>query len=136
MKLWLTSLVLAISWIGAALAQDTYRPVLRAGVSVQMAAADHAVPLPEADAENATVVAITADGKVFSGTTRTDPAKLASQPATTVFVKADARAAFQTVLAVLDALRGKSVVLLSAPPPTAPKDTIVPPYGVRMNMSK
>src|SRR3954447_23795733 len=100
----------------AAGAQESTQPVLRKGVSVQMAVADHAVEMRAADAQDATVVAITADGKVYAGTEATEPDALSKLSAETVYVKADSRVPFQRVLAVLDALRGKSVVLLAAPP--------------------
>src|SRR5436309_15964031 len=103
-------------WIGAilicgAVAQDSPRTLTK-GVSVQMAVASHAVEMRAADEPNAKVVAISADGKVFDGITATEPGALSNLSEETVYVKADARAPYQTVLAVLDALRGKSVVLL------------------------
>ena len=105
---------------------------LKRGVSVQMAVASQAAEMPAADGPNATVVAITADGKVFVGVNVTEPGALGKLSDETVYVKADARASYQTVLAVLDALRGKSVVLLTAPPATAAGRGIVHPYGVKL----
>lgn len=107
-------------------------PALRKGVSVQMASADHAVEMRAADAQDATVVAITADGKVYAGIERTEPGALSSLSAAKVYVKADSRAQFQTVLAVLDALRGKSVVLLAAPPKKVEGAKVTPPYGMEV----
>jgi biopolymer transport protein ExbD len=115
--------------IWASAAQE---PGLRKGVSVQMPVADHAVEMRAADAQDATVVAITAEGKVYAGTDRAEPAALSSLKAETVYVKADAQAPFQKVLAVLDALRGKTVVLLAAPPKNAGKAGILPPYGIKL----
>jgi hypothetical protein len=120
----------------AAGAQESPQPVPRKGVSVQMAVADHAVEMRAADAQDATVVAITAEGKVYAGIERTEPSALSSLSAGTVYVKADSRVPFQTVLAVLDALRGKSVVLLAAPPKNAEKATMVPPYGMKVIVSR
>lgn len=115
-------------------AQDFQKPALRQGISVQMPVAGHAVEMRAADEPNSTVVVITADGKLFDGITPTDPAALAGLPAGTVYVKADSRAPFQKVLAVLDALRGKSVVLLSAAPANAPKREIISPYGIKLTV--
>ena len=84
-------------------AQDA--PVLRQGVSVQMAVAGHAVEMRAADQPDATVVAITAEGKVFVGIQRTEPAALGSLRDSTVYVKVDSRTPYQDVLAVLDGLR-------------------------------
>jgi hypothetical protein len=57
-------------------AQESTQPVLRKGVSVQMAVADHAVEMRAADAPQATVVAITADGKLYAGAEATEPSAL------------------------------------------------------------
>jgi len=76
-----------------------------------------------------TVVAITADGTVFVGAKPTEPAELSKLRVGTVYVKADSRVPYQKVLAVLDALHGKSVVLLAAPPENAVSHGIVPPMG-------
>ena len=113
-------------------AQESTQPVLRKGVSVQMAVADHAVEMRAADAPQATVVAITADGKLYAGAEATEPSALSKLSAATVYVKADSRVPFQKVLTVLDALRGKSVVLLAEPPKNVQKAKIVPPYGIQL----
>ena len=122
--------------ICAAGALESQKPALRAGVSVQMPAAAHAVAVPAADEQDATVVAITAEGRVYAGVTPTEPGALGSLPAETVYVKADSRVPFQKVLAVLDALRGKSVVLLAASPTNMEKGEVVPPYGVKLTVSR
>jgi biopolymer transport protein ExbD len=101
-----------------------------------MPVADHAVEMRAADAQQATVVAITADGKLFAGTEPTEPSALSKLSAGTVYVKADSRVPFQKVLTVLDALRGKSVVLLAAPPKNVERTKIVPPYGMKVTVSR
>ena len=123
-----------LSGVGA---QDPSKPVLKAGVSVQMAVAEHAVEVRAADELNATVVAITQAGKVYVGVKPTETAELANLRDATVYVKADARVPYQQILGVLDALRGKTVVLLSQSPGNAPKTQgITPPYGVTLAMSR
>jgi biopolymer transport protein ExbD len=112
------------------------QPALQKGVSVQMPVADHAVEMRAADAQQATVVAITADGKLFAGTEPTEPSALSKLSAGTVYVKADSRVPFQQVLTVLDALRGRSVVLLAAPPKNVERTKIVPPYGMKVTVSR
>ena len=104
----------------AAGAQDPRKPVPTAGISVKMAISRSALPIPAADALDAQVVTITADGKVFQGTTAVEPETLAELVMGSVYVKADARAPFQRVLAVLEALQGRQVGLLTAPPANAP----------------
>jgi biopolymer transport protein ExbD len=117
-------------------AQGFQKVALTQGVSVKMAVASHAVEMRAADEPNAKVVAITAEGKVYDGIKVTEPAALSTLSEATVYVKADSRAPYQTVLSVLDALRGKSVVLLTAPPENATKQGMVSPYGVTLTVSR
>jgi biopolymer transport protein TolR len=120
----------------AAGAQESTQPALRKGVSVQMPVADHAVEMRAADAQDATVVAITADGKVFVGVEPVESSALSNLSAATVYVKADSQVPFQKVLTVLDALRGKSVVLLAAPTKNVGSAKSVPPYGMKVIVSR
>jgi biopolymer transport protein TolR len=112
------------------------KPVLRQGISVEMPVAPHAIEVRAADGQNATVLAITADGRVFEGIKTVEPAALGNVSERTVYLKADARAPYQRVLAVLDALRGKSVVLLSASPERAANGGYTPPYGTKLSVSR
>jgi biopolymer transport protein ExbD len=120
--------------VSAAGAQSLQKPALRQGISVEMAVADHAVEMRAADKRNATVVAITAGGRVFVGIEPTLPSALSRLNEGTVYVKADSRVPYQKLLAVLDALRGKSVVLLTAPLENKPGG--VPPYGMKLIVSR
>lgn len=130
--------VIGVCLVGAILAgaQEGTKPALRRGVSVEMPVASHAVEMRAADEPDATVVAITAGGKVYVGVTPTEPTALSKLSAGTVYLKADSRVPYQTVLTVLDALRGKSVVLLTAAPKDAERAGIVPPYGVKVTVSR
>jgi biopolymer transport protein ExbD len=105
---------------------------MKQGIAVEMPVAGHAVEMRAADEQNAVIVAITASGKAFVGIQPTEIAALTRLSNGTVYVKADVRAPYQQVLAVLDALRGKSVVLLSAPPDNALKQGYVPAYGTKL----
>ena len=115
-------------------AQDPTKPVLKPGVRVEMPVASHAVEMRAADELDATVVSVTADGKLFLGTQSVELNTLNRLKQGTVYVKADARAQYQKILMVLDALHGRPVVLLTSPTPNAPKSTIMPPYGVKVVM--
>jgi len=112
------------------------KPALKQGIAVDMPVAGHAVEMRAADEQNATVVTMTADGRVFVGVEPTEPAALSRLSERTVYVKADVQAPYQKVLAVLDALRGKSVVLLSAPPENAVRRGYAPPYGTKLIVSR
>jgi biopolymer transport protein ExbD len=111
-------------------------PALKEGVSVDMPVASHAVEMRAADEQSALIVSITAHGVVFIGIDASGPAALNRLTEKTVYIKADVRAPYQTVLAVLDALRGKSVVLLSAPPEAGLRPGYVPPYGTKVVVSQ
>ena len=73
-------------------------------------------------------------GKLFVGMRPVELNALSSLNDKIVYVKADARVTYQRVLAVLDALRGRQVVLLTAPTSNTPKDTIMPPYGLNLKV--
>jgi hypothetical protein len=112
--------------------QESPKPALQKGVSVQMPIADHAVEMWAADEQDATVVAITAGGELFVGIKPVEPCALSHLSTDTVYVKADSRAPYQRILTVLDALRGKSVVLLAEPPTNVERARRVPPYGMKL----
>ncbi len=116
--------------------QDSPKPALRPGVSVQMAVASHAVEMRAADEQDATVIAITANGRVYVGVTPTELNALGNLSAAAVYEKPDARVQYQKVLAVLDALHGRQVVLLTAPPEKIEKGTYIPPYGIKLTVSR
>jgi hypothetical protein len=132
LEVWLVGSIL----ICPAGAQDSARAALRKGVSVQMPVADHAAEMRAADQSNATVVAITANGRVFAGVEPTEPAALGKLTAQTVYVKADSQVPFQALLTVLDALHGKSVVLLTAVPANVARGKTVSPYGIKLTVSR
>jgi biopolymer transport protein ExbD len=119
-----------ISGIGA------QKPAQRQGISVDMPVASHAVEMRAADEQNVVVLTITADGNVFAGIKLIEPTALSRLSERTVYLKADSRAPYQKVLAVLDALHGKSVVLLSAPPANAVGPGYAPPYGTKLIVSQ
>ena len=115
-------------------AQDRTKPAPQSGIHVEMPVAAHAIEMPAADKQDATIVTLTADGNVFVGTEPVEMSALSSLSSGTVYVKADSRVPYQTMLTVLDALDGMSVVLLTEPSATAKSAKIVPPYGVKVSL--
>ncbi|HKT50812.1 MAG TPA: biopolymer transporter ExbD [Candidatus Angelobacter sp.] len=115
-------------------AQDPTKPMRRPGITVQMPSSSQAVEMPEADKEDVTVVSVTADGKLFLGLQPVELIALSSLNEKIVYVKADSRTTYQNVLAVLDALRGRHVVLLTAPTSRVPEGTITQPYGLKLKL--
>ena len=134
MKAVIVAWSVALVTVCVANAQTKTKPALSSGISVKMPIASHPVEVPAADQPNATVVSVTADGRVFIGTRQVEPGALAGLTQGTVYVKADARVPYQKVLTVLDNLRGRPVVLLTAPGSNVERGNIVPPYGMKVTL--
>jgi len=120
----------------AAAQQDPTKSVLRKAVSVKMPVSNQAIEMPDAEDENATVVAVTADGNLYLGTRPVQLSDLGKLNAETVYVKADARMPYQKMLTLLDTLRPHSVVLLTSTPSNTERTTILPPYGVKVMLGR
>ncbi len=92
-------------------------PMLQQKVAVDMAKVDNPVSMPDADKEDAIVVAVTRDGGVYLGQDRISTGdlgqkvrdKLADTPGKTIFVRADARAQYRAVEDAIDAVRTAGV---------------------------
>jgi biopolymer transport protein ExbD/biopolymer transport protein TolR len=92
-------------------------PMLQKGVSVDLARVNNPRPMAAADKEDATVLAITRDGKIFLGSDSITMDKITAQVKDrvadkldkTVYVKADARAKYGDVVSVVDAVRAAGV---------------------------
>jgi biopolymer transport protein TolR len=113
-------------------------PMLQKGVSVDMAKVNSPEQMPDADKEDALLVAVQRDGTVFFGTDKTPvdqltqkiKDRLANKTDKRVFLKADARAKYGSVVEVVDNVRAAGVDQLGlltdqkkagalAPPPAA-----------------
>jgi biopolymer transport protein ExbD/biopolymer transport protein TolR len=92
-------------------------PLLQNKVQIDLARAQNATLMPDADKEDAVVVAITRDGGVFLGPNKVDPSQLGSlvrdmladKTDKTIFVRADARAQFKSVEDAIDDVRTAGV---------------------------
>lgn len=92
-------------------------PMLQNKVSVDMAKVSNPTNMPDADKEDAIVVAVTRDGGVFLGQNKVATSelgnkvreKLADKPGKTIFIRADARAQFRAVEDAIDAVRSAGV---------------------------
>lgn len=119
-------------------------PELRKGVSVQMVNTQNATPMPAADQEDAWVVTITADGKLYFGADPVTPDELTQWMKThprsreaTLYIKADARAPFADVEKVLEigrAMEFETPVLLTGKAEHIPPGTMVPPKGLQVSV--
>jgi len=128
---------IAPSAMPAALSQAQ---AMRQGVTVQLAATSNATPMPEADSEDAWIVAVTADGRMYFGTEPVTPASLSDEMKArprnrdaTLYIKADARASFGDVEKVLNVAkpdRFGSAVLLTNQSETPALGKLVAPKGL------
>jgi len=92
-------------------------PMLQNKVQIDMARVDNPVNMPDADKEDAIVVAITRDGGVFLGQNRIALPelggkvrdRLADTPGKTIYIRADARAQYRAVEDAIDAVRTAGV---------------------------
>jgi biopolymer transport protein TolR len=92
-------------------------PMLQKGISVDMAPVNNPEQMPDADKEDALLVSITRDGKVYFGseqiqvdglTTKVKD-RLANKQDKRVYVKADMRTHFGNVVQVVDSVRAAGV---------------------------
>jgi biopolymer transport protein ExbD/biopolymer transport protein TolR len=112
-------------------------PMLQKGISVDMAKVNNPTPMQDADKEDALLVSITRDGKVYFGseqitvdslTTKVKERLASNSQNKQVYVKADMRARFGSVVQVVDSVRAAGVDDLgllteqkrNAAPPPAP----------------
>ena len=91
-------------------------PLLQKGVSVDLVRTRNPRNMPDADKEDAIVVAVTRDGKVFLGSDQVSDdlvqkvqERIASRVDKTVYIKSDARAKYERVVGVVDEVRSAGV---------------------------
>jgi biopolymer transport protein ExbD/biopolymer transport protein TolR len=92
-------------------------PMLQKGVQVQLAKTDNPMQMPDAEKENALVVAVQRDGSIFFDTQKVGPEeltdkvkeRLSSRADKRVYVRADARAKYKAVVEVVDNVRSAGV---------------------------
>ena len=92
-------------------------PMLQKGVSVDLARVQNPRSMADADKEDAVVLAVTRDGKVYLGSTpirvdeitSTVKERLVSKLDKTVYVKSDARTRYGDVVTVVDNVRAAGV---------------------------
>ncbi|HEX6505382.1 MAG TPA: biopolymer transporter ExbD [Terriglobales bacterium] len=92
-------------------------PMLQKGVSVDLAKVNSPAAMPDADKEDALIVAVMRDGKLFFGNDRVEADqltqkikdRLANRVDKRVYVRADARAKYGSVVEVVDNVRAAGV---------------------------
>jgi biopolymer transport protein ExbD/biopolymer transport protein TolR len=146
LEAWLVSLMMA-AMPGVLLAQQSGGVVpLQRGVSVQMAVTRNAVAVPDADTQDALVVALTADGTTYLRADRLPtPALvervrnvLSTRNEKTLYIKADARVPYARLIEVIDALQTSGVegltLLTAQDDATDRRDKLALPRGLEMRV--
>jgi biopolymer transport protein ExbD/biopolymer transport protein TolR len=114
-------------------------PLLTKDIPVDLTPAQNSRDMQDADKDDAIVVAVTRDGRIYLGSTKVEKQdltgqikdRLSSRLDKTVYVRSDARAKYGDVVAVVDEIRSAGVDQLglltqkmekSAPTPRPPAD--------------
>jgi biopolymer transport protein ExbD/biopolymer transport protein TolR len=92
-------------------------PMLQKGVSVDMAKVNNARDLQDADRDDAIIIAVARDGKLYLGTTQIELGDIttrvkdliANRLDKTVFVRSDSRAKYGDVVKAVDEVRSAGV---------------------------
>jgi len=92
-------------------------PMLQKGVSVDMAKVNSPTPMPDADKEDALLIAVMRDGRTYFGSdqikvddlTNKVKDRLANKVDKRVFIRADSRAKYGAVVDVVDNVRAAGV---------------------------
>jgi biopolymer transport protein TolR len=92
-------------------------PMLQNKVQIDLAKVENATTMPDADKEDAIVVAVTRDGGIYLGQNKVDPAqlgslvrdKLADKTDKMIYVRADQRAQYKVVEDAIDDVRTAGV---------------------------
>ena len=114
-------------------------PLLQKTVSVNLAKTDSPVQMPEADREDAVVVAVMRDGKVYLNSDAVTPEALTDQVKDAlarrtdkrIFVKADAGARYGDVVDVVDDVRSAGVDQLGLLTEERKPGSIEAPAGIK-----
>jgi biopolymer transport protein ExbD/biopolymer transport protein TolR len=114
-------------------------PMLQHGVPVDMAKVNNPEQMPDADKEDALLVAVMRDGTVFFGTdkiavdqlTQKIKDRLVNRTDKRVFIKADQRAKYGSVVEVVDNVRSAGVDQLGLLTDQKKQGSLAPPTGAK-----
>jgi biopolymer transport protein ExbD len=140
------SVALLVGITTLSVAQRSAAQAMQKGISVELAPTSSAVPVPDADNQDALIITVTDTGKLFFGIDPVTPdtlrEKLKARPSRNtqiLYIKADARAPYACVVKVLDAAHTAGVAgvtLLTIQPKTTQAGTLVSPEGIEMELAR
>ena len=143
-SMWIAALLILLSNISAA--QRSAAQAMQRGISVQLAPTSSAVPVPNADNQDALIITVTETGKLYVGIDPVTPDSLAgklksglARHTQNLYIKADARAPYASVVKVVDAAHTAGitdVTLLTTQANTVTAGTVVSPEGIEMKLAQ
>ena len=116
---------------------------MQRGITVKLPITTNAVVVPNADKQGALLVTVARDGSVYLGVNLTSTSELAeklrsalsTRTEKTLYIKADERTSYESVIKILDSLRTagvQGVTLLTAQPDSEHPGALIPPRGLEM----
>ncbi len=143
-RVWSVALLAVVTTISAA--AQSGAQAMQKGISVELARTSSAVPVPDADNQAALIITVTDSGGLYLGIDPVAPEALAEkltarqpQHTQTLYIKADARAPYASVVKVLDAAHAAGiagVTLLTTQPKTTQAGKVVYPEGIEMELAR
>jgi biopolymer transport protein ExbD len=143
-RLWVVALLVVVTTMSVV--SRSSAQAMQEGITVELAPTSSAVPVPNADNSDALIITVTGTGKLYLGIDPVTPDTLAeklkarqSHQTQTLYIKADARAPYASVVKVLDAAHTSDVAgvtLLTTQPNTTHVGTVAFPEGIEMELAR
>ena len=143
-RVWIVALLVLLTVVSADARSSAQ--AMQKGISVELAPTSSAVPVPDADNQDALIITVTDSAKFYFGIDPVTPDSLAeklkgrmSNRTQNLYIKADARAPYACVVKVLDAARTAGVggvTLLTTQPKTTQAGTVVFPEGIEIELAR
>jgi biopolymer transport protein ExbD len=142
-RVWTVAFLVGV--IAMSAAPRSSAQAMQIGISVELAPTSSAVPVPDADNQDALIITVTDTGRLYFGIDPVTPGSLAEElkgrlsRSQNLYIKADARAPYAYVVKTLDAARTAGVVsvtLLTTQPKTTQAGMAVLPEGIEMELAR
>jgi biopolymer transport protein ExbD len=141
-RVWTVALLVVVTAMSAA--PRSTAQAMQKGISVELAPTSSAVPVPDADTQDALIITVTDTGRLYFGLDPVTPGSLVEKlkerlsRTQNLYIKADARAPYTYVVTVLDAAHAAGVAgvtLLTTQPKSTQAGTVAFPEGIEMDLA-
>lgn len=118
---------------------------MQKGVSVELAPTSSAVPVPDADNQDAVIITVTDTGKIYFGVDLLATKSLGEMlknrvpPERNVYLKVDARAPYANVVRILDVAHASgltNIALLTTQGKTSQPGKLAVPEGIELTLAR